>query len=152
MTPNSNLRKDKSPTENLSNNHILQQNRSAHCYYYYYCYYYYICCLFRASNVVWHCTSTRQRQIPCSKPHHTVPRQQHWPSMSPDVNPNKHNWNELQRRVRGRGNAPANEQELFQALKQEWVAIPAQVIRNLIQSLPKRCRAVIDSRGGHTPY
>ena len=41
-------------------------------------------------------------------------------------------------------NAPANACELFQALKQEWTAIPAQVIYNLIQSVPERCRAVID--------
>ena len=36
--------------------------------------------LFRATNVVWHCTSTRQRQTPCSMPHHTVPRQQQRPN------------------------------------------------------------------------
>ena len=30
--------------------------------------------LFRASYVVWRCTSTRQCQTPCSTQHHTVPR------------------------------------------------------------------------------
>ena len=53
-----------------------------------------------------------------------------WPSMSKDLNPNKHTWNELERRVRGRVNAPANVRDLFQALPQEWVAIPEQVIDN----------------------
>ena len=74
-----------------------------------------------------------------------------WPSMSPDSNPNKHAWNELGKRVRGRVNAPANVRELFQALKQEWVAIPAQMIYNLIRSMPESRWAVTDSRGGHTP-
>ena len=45
-----------------------------------------------------------------------------------------------------------NMHELFEALEQEWVAIPAQVIHNLIQFMPERCWAVIDSRGRHTPY
>ena len=45
----------------------------------------------------------------------------------------------------------ANVRELFQALKQESVAIPALVIHNLIQSMPVRCWAVIDSGGEHTP-
>ena len=75
-----------------------------------------------------------------------------WPSMFPDLNPDKNTWNELGRCVRGRGNAPTNVRELFQRLKKEWLAIPAQVIHNLIQSMPMRCWAVTDSREGHTPY
>ena len=62
-----------------------------------------------------------------------------WPSMSTDLNPNKHTWNELERRAPGRVSGPANVRELFQALKQEWVAISEQVIHNLIQSMPKGC-------------
>lgn len=75
-----------------------------------------------------------------------------WPSMSPDLNPIEHMWDVLDRRVRERVNAPANMRELFQALQQEWATIPAQTVRNLIQSMPRRCRAVIAARGGHTPY
>ena len=93
-----------------------------------------------------------------STPHHTVPRQQQrpdspLPSMSPDLNPVEHFWDELDRHVRGRVNDPENLPELFEALElqQEWVTIPVQVIHNLIQSMPKRCWAVIDSRGGLTP-
>ena len=56
----------------------------------------------------------------------------------PRLNPNKHSWNELERRVRGRVNAPANMRELFQAIKQEWVANPAQAIYNLVQPMPER--------------
>ena len=74
-----------------------------------------------------------------------------WPSLSPELNPNKHAWNESERRFRDRVNAPANVRELFQTLKQQWVPIPAQVIYNLIQSMPGRCWAVFDSRGGLPP-
>ena len=62
-----------------------------------------------------------------------------WPSMSPDLNPNTHTWNELAKRAPGRVNAPANSCELFQTLKHEWVAIPAKAIYNPIQSMPERC-------------
>ena len=53
--------------------------------------------------------------------------------------------------VRGREDAPSNVRELFRAFQQEWVAIPARVIHKLIQSMPERCWAVTDSRGGHPP-
>ena len=75
-----------------------------------------------------------QCQIEFNTQHHTVPRQQQrpelspWPSLSPDLDPNKHTGNELERRVRGTVDAPANVRELFQALKQYWVAIPVQEI------------------------
>ena len=94
---------------------------------------------------------TRQCQTPCSTQHHTVPRQQQRSKSSPAL-PCQHTGNERERRVRGRVNAPANVRELFQALKQGRVASPAQVLYNLIQSMPQRCWAVTDSRRGHTPY
>ena len=71
--------------------------------------------------------------------------------MSPDLNPNRHTSNSLETWIWGRVNTPANVRELFQALKQEWVAIPAQVIHNLIQSMTKRRWAVTDSWGRPSP-
>ena len=60
-------------------------------------------------------------------------------------------WNELDRRVWGRVNEPAHlHEQLFQAL-QEWMTVPKQVIRNLIQSMPTRCPPVTDSRRSTTP-
>ena len=54
-----------------------------------------------------------------------------------NVNPIEHIWDELDRRVEGRVNARASVRELFQSLQQECVAIPAQMIHNLLQSMPK---------------
>ncbi|KAK7116305.1 hypothetical protein V1264_002010 [Littorina saxatilis] len=75
-----------------------------------------------------------------------------WPSMSPDMNPIEHLWDELDRRVRRREEAPANHRDLLQALQEEWDTIPQQDIRHLIQSMPRRCRAVVAAQGSHTPY
>ena len=43
-------------------------------------------------------------------------------------------------------------QELPQALEQEWGRIPQDRIRRLIESMPRRVRAVLQSNGGHNRY
>ena len=63
------------------------------------------------------------------------------------LNPFEYALEELDRCVRGNVNVPANVHELVRALQQALVTIPVQVIHNLIQSMSKRCWAVIDSWG-----
>lgn len=75
-----------------------------------------------------------------------------WPSLSPDLNPIEHLWDELGRRVRARPVQPINVAQLEIALQQEWQGIPQQFIRRLINSMHQRCRAVIQAGGGHTRY
>jgi transposase len=75
-----------------------------------------------------------------------------WPSLSPDLNPIEHAWDELGRRLNARVNAPPTRRQLFQALQQEWDNIPQPTLQRLIASMPRRCQAVIDSRGSHTRY
>lgn len=75
-----------------------------------------------------------------------------WPARSPDLNPIEHLWDELKRRIRGRNIAPTNLQELQNALKEEWEAIPQDFIKHLIESMENRCQAVIRARGGNTSY
>ena len=44
--------------------------------------------------------------------------------------------------------APETLQELPQALGQEWGRIPQDRIRRLIESMPRRVRAVLQANGG----
>lgn len=73
-----------------------------------------------------------------------------WPAISPDLAPIEHVWAE--RRLRQRQNTPTNLHQLARALIEKWNSIPQYIIRKIIRSMPKRCRAVITAKGGHTRY
>ena len=75
-----------------------------------------------------------------------------WPSLSPDMNPIEHVWDELGRRVRNCVNAPQTLQALEHALVDEWRRIPVQIFTRLLRSMRRRCRAVYQAQGGHTRY
>lgn len=75
-----------------------------------------------------------------------------WPSISPDLNPIEHLWDELDRRLRQRQPQPQTLPELAAALQAEWATIPRDVIRTLVASMGRRCQAVVNTRGGHTRY
>ena len=73
-----------------------------------------------------------------------------WPAKSPDLNPIEHVWDLLDRRVRARDIPPRNVQEHAGALVEEWGNISQQDLANLVQSMRRRCTAVLNAAGGHT--
>ena len=73
-----------------------------------------------------------------------------WPSLSPDMNPIEHVWDELRRRVRNRVNAPQTLQALEHALVNEWRRLPVQFFTRLPRSMGRRRLAVYQAQGGHT--
>lgn len=75
-----------------------------------------------------------------------------WPPISPDLNPIEHLWDILKRRIRARNPVPNSIETLRNAAHEEWNRIPQEVIRNLLQSMPRRMQAVIRVRGGNTHY
>lgn len=75
-----------------------------------------------------------------------------WPARSPDLNPIEHCWDMLQAAVRSRPQQPRCLWELEQCLVEEWNALDQRKVMRLIQSMRRRCQAVIVARGSHTRY
>jgi len=73
-----------------------------------------------------------------------------WPAFSPDMNPIEHLWNNLDRRVRNKNPPPATHAQLRAALTQEWASIPQNVIDDLLSSMPRRIKALIQAWSGDT--
>ncbi|GFW22654.1 transposable element Tc3 transposase [Trichonephila clavipes] len=75
-----------------------------------------------------------------------------WPARSPDLNPIKHVWDFLGRRLAARTLPPVTIRELRLALQDEWAAMPQQLIYTLILSMGRRCETCLAVRGDHIPY
>ncbi|GBB92312.1 hypothetical protein RclHR1_00020015 [Rhizophagus clarus] len=75
-----------------------------------------------------------------------------WPAQSPDLNPIEHLWDVLERRVREHKPHPKNIEELMVILEEEWNKIEPEILTNLVESLPRRVQAVLDSHGNPTRY
>lgn len=73
-----------------------------------------------------------------------------WPSQSADLNPIEHLWEELDRHVRRMKST--NADQLFANLEECWKKISLDTIIKLVDSMPRRCQAVIDARGYATKY
>lgn len=68
-----------------------------------------------------------------------------WPAQSPDLNPIEHLWDELKRRTSHLKHS--NRTDLLQHLHEKWAEIPKEALKTLIESMPRRCRAVIAAKG-----
>jgi hypothetical protein len=75
-----------------------------------------------------------------------------WPARSPDLNPIEHLWDTMGKRLRAHPRRPTNQQGLGQRLQEIWEDISQDEIRTLINSMGRRCLAVIRARGGNTKY
>ena len=73
-----------------------------------------------------------------------------WPSMSPDLNSIEHLWGILKRKVEVR--KVSNIHQLCDVVMEEWKSIPVATYEALVNSMPRRVKAVLDNDGGHTKY
>ena len=64
----------------------------------------------------------------------------------------EHVWSFLEVQVCSRPVLPSNQQELWEALEEEWYRIPASYIAKLYDSLPRCVAALVRAKGGHTKY
>ena len=75
-----------------------------------------------------------------------------WPAQSPDINPIENVWDHLARRLAKRSVQPTTEDELWEALQEEWYKIDVGYIQKLYASMPRRGEEVIRRKGWNIPY
>ena len=74
-----------------------------------------------------------------------------WPRNSQDFNPIETFWTELKNKVVEKH--PTSLPSLINTIKTSWVLdMPTELCRNLIESMPRRIRAVLEAKGRHTKY
>jgi transposase len=75
-----------------------------------------------------------------------------WPAQSPDLNPIEHLWDHLKRQLNKYPKPPSGCHELWERVAEEWNNIPPETCQGLIESMPRRIKAVLSAKGGHTKY
>ena len=73
------------------------------------------------------------------------------PGNSPDLNPIENLWTNMKNKVFEE--QPLSGAELVKAIKEVWVnKISKEYCQSLIESMPRRIKALIKNRGGHTKF
>lgn len=75
-----------------------------------------------------------------------------WPAQSPDLNPIEHLWDVLKRKLALYPNVPEGIHMLWDRIEDEWNKISQEECLSLIQSMPRRVKAVLKAKGRNTKY
>ena len=75
-----------------------------------------------------------------------------WPAQSPDLNPIEHLWTLLKKVIYGYDKPASGVCELWDRAAEQWGRITAEQCQSLIESMPRRLRAVIRAKGGNIKY
>jgi hypothetical protein len=73
-----------------------------------------------------------------------------WSSQSPDLNPIKHLWRDLEIAVPR--HSPSNLTQIECICGEEWEKLPKYRCAKLVASYPRRLEAVISAKGASTKY
>ncbi len=72
-----------------------------------------------------------------------------WPSMSPDLTPLEHLWGILKQKME---NKVSNIHKLCDVNMEEWKRTQVATCEALVNSMPKRVKAMLENNGGHKKY
>ena len=75
-----------------------------------------------------------------------------WPARTPDMNPIEHVCDQMSVWIRDMDDPPSTIAELNNAVRQARATVRPGRVRTLVESMPRRARALLAARGGHTQY
>jgi len=75
-----------------------------------------------------------------------------WPAQSPNLNPIEHLWATMEKRIESKRHRIDNAEQLLACIHEEWNNLDLDLAERLVASMPSRCQAVINARGGTTRY
>ncbi|KAG2460242.1 TCB1 transposase, partial [Polypterus senegalus] len=75
-----------------------------------------------------------------------------WPPQSPDLNPIEHLWDVVEWELRALDVHPSNLHQLQDAILSIWANISKECFQHLVESMPRRIKAVLKAKGGQTLY
>ncbi len=75
-----------------------------------------------------------------------------WPPQSPDLNPIEHLWDVVEREIHIMDVQTTNLQQLCDAIMTIWTKISEECFQHLVESMPRRIKAVQKANGGPTRY
>ncbi len=70
-----------------------------------------------------------------------------WPPQSPDLNPIVHFWDVVEREIHITDVQPTNLQQLRDAIMSIWTKISEECFQHLVESMPRRIKAVLKAKG-----
>ncbi|KAJ8947238.1 hypothetical protein NQ318_012004 [Aromia moschata] len=73
-----------------------------------------------------------------------------WPSQSPDANPIENVWSLIKTKLAG--NRVYTLKQINQKIRETWRAMPLEYAEKLVESMPRRCQAILDNGGDWTVY
>ncbi len=69
-----------------------------------------------------------------------------------DLNPIEHLWDVVEREIRMMDVQPTKLQQLRDAIMSIWTKISEECFQHLVESVPRRIKAVLKAKGGPTRY
>ena len=73
-----------------------------------------------------------------------------WPSQSPDANPIENVWAYMKHKLREKRTYTLKQ--LYREIRRIWRTLSLEYAVNLVESMPRRCQAIIDADGDWSHY